>query len=389
MLAQRFDGSDRVPVRRRALRGRDAARSCAALAAADPRVRVLDNPAQAHAAGAQPGAAGGARLGDRADGRAHALPARLPRARGRAAPRRRRRLGERAAGGRGRRAAGRGASRSRSRPGSARAGRRSDTPRTPSSRSTPGSPGLWWRDDARAARRLGRGVAQRPGLRARGADPQGGRDDRLRARRWPPPTSRATVSARSPRQYHRYGFYRVKTSLRHPESLRRSHVLAPGLVLTAVAARGVRRGRCGARPAPAWRPTRRRVAVVSVRAARAAPVGDAAALPRGVRHDARGVGRRLPARVRRARRPVARARSRSPAARRRVEPAVGRDDLVVAERRSRAAGRGSRSTTPRPALPAGRSASGRAAAARTSPAARGARSRARARADEPASVTAR
>lgn len=37
-------------------------------------------------------------------------------------------------------------------------------------------------------------------------------------------------------QYHRYGFYRVKTSLRHPESLRRSHVLAPGLVLAAGAA---------------------------------------------------------------------------------------------------------------------------------------------------------
>ena len=37
-------------------------------------------------------------------------------------------------------------------------------------------------------------------------------------------------------QYHRYGFYRVKTSLRHPESLRRSHIVAPGLVLTAVAA---------------------------------------------------------------------------------------------------------------------------------------------------------
>lgn len=37
-------------------------------------------------------------------------------------------------------------------------------------------------------------------------------------------------------QYHRYGFYRVKTSLRHPESLRRSHVLPPGLVLAAAAA---------------------------------------------------------------------------------------------------------------------------------------------------------
>jgi cellulose synthase/poly-beta-1,6-N-acetylglucosamine synthase-like glycosyltransferase len=37
-------------------------------------------------------------------------------------------------------------------------------------------------------------------------------------------------------QYHRYGFYRVKTALRHPETMRRSHVLAPGLVLTAAAA---------------------------------------------------------------------------------------------------------------------------------------------------------
>jgi succinoglycan biosynthesis protein ExoA len=34
------------------------------------------------------------------------------------------------------------------------------------------------------------------------------------------------------RQYWRYGFYRAKTSGRHPESMRRSHVLAPGLVIT-------------------------------------------------------------------------------------------------------------------------------------------------------------
>ncbi len=33
------------------------------------------------------------------------------------------------------------------------------------------------------------------------------------------------------RQYWRYGFYRAKTSGRHPESMRRSHVLAPGLAL--------------------------------------------------------------------------------------------------------------------------------------------------------------
>ena len=38
------------------------------------------------------------------------------------------------------------------------------------------------------------------------------------------------------RQYWRYGFYRAKTSGRHPESMRRSHVLAPGLVLALMAA---------------------------------------------------------------------------------------------------------------------------------------------------------
>jgi glycosyltransferase involved in cell wall biosynthesis len=34
------------------------------------------------------------------------------------------------------------------------------------------------------------------------------------------------------RQYWRYGFYRAKTAGRHPESMRRSHVLAPGLAVT-------------------------------------------------------------------------------------------------------------------------------------------------------------
>jgi succinoglycan biosynthesis protein ExoA len=38
------------------------------------------------------------------------------------------------------------------------------------------------------------------------------------------------------RQYFRYGYYRAKTARRHPHSLRRSHVLIPSLVVTAVAA---------------------------------------------------------------------------------------------------------------------------------------------------------
>jgi len=47
------------------------------------------------------------------------------------------------------------------------------------------------------------------------------------------------------RQYWTYGYYRAKTSHAHPHSMRRSHVLAPGLALTvllgAVAPRPIRR----------------------------------------------------------------------------------------------------------------------------------------------------
>ena len=38
------------------------------------------------------------------------------------------------------------------------------------------------------------------------------------------------------RQYWRYGFYRAKTFGRHPETMRRSHVLAPGLALALLGA---------------------------------------------------------------------------------------------------------------------------------------------------------
>lgn len=38
------------------------------------------------------------------------------------------------------------------------------------------------------------------------------------------------------RQYWRFGYYRVKTTRRHPHALRRAHVLAPGVVLAAAAA---------------------------------------------------------------------------------------------------------------------------------------------------------
>ena len=75
-------------------------------------------------------------------------------------------------------------------------------------------------------------------------------------------------------QYHRYGFYRVKTSLRHPASLRRSHVLPPALVLTALAA--------AAAPRPLRRAARGGVAAygaaVLAASVRSSPA-DAAALP--------------------------------------------------------------------------------------------------------------
>jgi succinoglycan biosynthesis protein ExoA len=46
------------------------------------------------------------------------------------------------------------------------------------------------------------------------------------------------------RQYRRFGYYRAKTNARHPGSLRPSHLLAPGLVLTAtLAVRSPRRVR--------------------------------------------------------------------------------------------------------------------------------------------------
>lgn len=38
------------------------------------------------------------------------------------------------------------------------------------------------------------------------------------------------------RQYYKYGLYRAKTAKRHPHTLRRSHILCPGVCLTAVAA---------------------------------------------------------------------------------------------------------------------------------------------------------
>lgn len=80
------------------------------------------------------------------------------------------------------------------------------------------------------------------------------------------------------RQYWRFGFYRAKTGARHPHSLRRTHLLPPGVVLTLlatlVAPRPLRRlARAGAGVYAA--------AVLSASAAEArrAPAGEVALLP--------------------------------------------------------------------------------------------------------------
>jgi cellulose synthase/poly-beta-1,6-N-acetylglucosamine synthase-like glycosyltransferase len=79
------------------------------------------------------------------------------------------------------------------------------------------------------------------------------------------------------RQYARYGFYRVKTSLRHPWSMRRAHLLPPLVAATVAAA---------ALPGPQRRLARAGVAgyaaalgLTAAAAVRRAGIRDAAALP--------------------------------------------------------------------------------------------------------------
>lgn len=93
------------------------------------------------------------------------------------------------------------------------------------------------------------------------------------------------------RQYWRYGAYRVRTSHRHPETLRASQLLPPSLVLTGVTAAvaagpvawAARAGMCAYAAA---------LSATTLRAARTAPAGDAAALPAvyAVMHVAYGAG---------------------------------------------------------------------------------------------------
>jgi succinoglycan biosynthesis protein ExoA len=79
------------------------------------------------------------------------------------------------------------------------------------------------------------------------------------------------------RQYWRYGFYRAKTSGRHPESMRRSHVIPPALVI--ILALALLPGRLGRLPRLGAGAYLLAVAAVSAGELGEGEPGDVAALP--------------------------------------------------------------------------------------------------------------
>ena len=85
------------------------------------------------------------------------------------------------------------------------------------------------------------------------------------------------------RQYYRYGFYRAQTFRRHPDSMRRSHVVAPAIAATALAAI--------ASPRPVRRPARLALAIY---ATAVAAVAGSAARHRGHRAEGALVAAVLP-----------------------------------------------------------------------------------------------
>jgi glycosyltransferase involved in cell wall biosynthesis len=93
------------------------------------------------------------------------------------------------------------------------------------------------------------------------------------------------------RQYGRYGFFRAKTARRHPRSLRRSHLMPPALVLTALAA-AVLPGRLRLVPLAALAAYGAGVAAASVQAGRSSDPPGAVLLPAvfAVMHAAWGTG---------------------------------------------------------------------------------------------------
>ena len=80
------------------------------------------------------------------------------------------------------------------------------------------------------------------------------------------------------RQYWRYGFYRAKTACRHPRSMRRSHLLAPG-VTGAIPVALLGRGKAAQAARAGLFAYAAALAVISARVAAEEEPADAAALP--------------------------------------------------------------------------------------------------------------
>ena len=146
--------------------------------------------------------------------------------------------------------------------------------------------------DAARVRRLGRALGAQPGLRdggpvsgaRRAADPD--------LRRWRRNTPRATRCGGWRASTSSYGVYRSRTAVRHPHTMRRSHLLAPSVVVTLAAS--VRRAGPVAPGRPRGRTGLRGGAGIGGACAPAAPLtaADAALVPAALAamHFGHGVG---------------------------------------------------------------------------------------------------
>ena len=96
------------------------------------------------------------------------------------------------------------------------------------------SPACGGAETTRTARRLGRRLAGQPGRRAVSSNPAPEAGASCRADMAGAYIPRDTIP-RLASQYWRYGQYRVKTSVRHPHSMRISHIVPPALLVALAA----------------------------------------------------------------------------------------------------------------------------------------------------------
>ena len=172
------------------------ARSCRSWRAHDPRIRVIDNPLRRTASGLNACLREARGEYRRADGRPHLLRRPLPGGGRRAPAPRRHRVGQRSGDPQADRRRSPAPSRSRWPPGWGAAARASGTttptPREERDLDTGVFGGVWRREKVLAERRLGRALADQPGLRDGLALPCATARAWSACRRWPVTTCRAT-----------------------------------------------------------------------------------------------------------------------------------------------------------------------------------------------------